>query len=259
VPFVDGPDGSVEVVVSGRGEPITVFAHGLASSIAETRPFGSGVDGTRVFLHFRGHGRTSSPDSRWTYSALRSELTSVVTAYGATQGLGISLGAGALLRAAWEAPERFQRLVFVLPSTIDRPRHDEAVRRMEAMADLVDRRDLPALVDSLLSEQPIGARARPDVAVWARRQAERLVGTPVGHALRDLPTQQALPSGADLSRLSMPALVVGQADDPAHPEGVARELASRLPNARLQVYDDRGLLWAHRSELRALISTFLTP
>ena len=47
--------------MTGPGEPVTVFAHGLAGSIDETRPFGSGVRGSRVFLHFRGHGATSAP------------------------------------------------------------------------------------------------------------------------------------------------------------------------------------------------------
>jgi hypothetical protein len=52
--------GDVEVLVTGSGSPVTVFGHGLAGSIAETRPFGSGVRGTRAFLHFRGHGATPS-------------------------------------------------------------------------------------------------------------------------------------------------------------------------------------------------------
>ncbi len=65
MPFVEDASktGPLEVLVAGRGEPVTVFAHGLASaSIDETRPFGSGVRGSRVFLHFRGHGATVGPD-----------------------------------------------------------------------------------------------------------------------------------------------------------------------------------------------------
>jgi hypothetical protein len=43
----------VEYLVTGGGEPVTVFAHGLAGSIPETRPFGSGVGGV-----LWGHRRT---------------------------------------------------------------------------------------------------------------------------------------------------------------------------------------------------------
>lgn len=255
--LIAGPEGPLEVLVSGSGVPATVFAHGLASSIDETRPFGSGVRGSRVFLHFRGHGATLGPETPWTYAALQTELLSVVSRYDARRGLGVSLGAGVLLRAAWNDPAAFERLVFVLPSTIDRPRHDLAVRRMEGMARLVEERDLEALAAALVAEQPAAVRERPDVAVWAGRQARRLSDTSVARALRELPSQHPLPRGADLSRITCPVLVVGQDDDDAHPAALARELAARLPGASVRVFDGVGLVWGHRTELRSLISTFL--
>lgn len=259
MPFVDGPDGPVEIVVSGRGEPVTVFAHGLASSIDETRPFGSGVRGTRVFLHFRGHGATASPSTPWTYAALTAELLAVADSVGATRGLGISLGGGALLRAAWTDPGRFERLVLVLPAAIDRPRHDQAIARMTAMGAMVETGDAKGLADGLIAEQPVGARGRPDVAVWAHRQAGRLLASGAARALRDLPQQHPLPTVADLSHVGAQCLVIGQEGDTAHPASVARELAGRLPHSRLVVYDDSGLLWAHRDQLRRQIADFLTP
>lgn len=257
MPFVDAPDGPVEVLVNGHGRPTTVFAHGLASGIAETRPFGSAVVGTRVFLHFRGHGASPAPIAGWTYSVLCSELDAVVERYVATRGLGISLGAGALLLSAWSAPARYERLVFVLPSTIDRPRHDAAAMRMQRMAELVDRGDLDGLAAGLVAEQPIGARERPDVALWARRQAERLAHTSAGLALRELPTAHPLAPGSDLSAIECPALVLGQEGDEAHPAGIARELAERLPRGALRLFDPGGLVWTHRAEVRDLVSTFL--
>ena len=74
MPLLDWLNGEIEYVVTGNGPPVTVFAHGLAGSIPETRPFGSGVDGTRVFLHFRGHGASSAPVGTCTYAALADEL-----------------------------------------------------------------------------------------------------------------------------------------------------------------------------------------
>jgi pimeloyl-ACP methyl ester carboxylesterase len=186
----------------------------------------------------------------------------VVERYGASRALGVSLGVGALLRAAWADPAAFDRLVFVLPSTIDRPRQDPATSRMQAMADLVERGDVAGLADAMVADQPAGARGRAAVARWAAKQAERLVGEPslnagVARALRELPTQQPLDAGADLSAVTCPVLVVGQDGDEAHPAVVARELAARLPNARLRVFDGGGLVWAHREELRDLVSGFL--
>jgi pimeloyl-ACP methyl ester carboxylesterase len=257
VPLIDGPEGALEVLVTGRGDPVTVFAHGLASSVDETRPFGSGVRGSRVFFHFRGHGATFAPPTPWTYAGLQADLMSVVSRYDARRALGVSLGAGAVLGAAWAAPDVFERLVFVLPSTIDLPRHDVAVRRMEQTAELVDRHDLEALAAALVADQPAGVRGRPDVRVWAGRQARRLAGTSVARALRELPSQHPLPAGADLSRISCPVLVLGQEDDAAHPARLARELADRLPDGRVRVFDGDGLLWGHRAEVREVVSSFL--
>ena len=53
---LEGPTGSLELITTGSGLPATVFAHGLGASIETTRPFGSGVKGSRTFFHFRGHG-----------------------------------------------------------------------------------------------------------------------------------------------------------------------------------------------------------
>ena len=256
-PLIDGPDGHVETLVTGRGEPVTVFAHGLAASIDETRPFGSGVEGSRVFFHFRGHGATVGPESPWTYAALRSELSAVVTRYAARRALGVSLGAGVVLAAAHATPGAFERLVLVLPSTIDRPRHDAATRRMQEMAELVEHRDLAGLAESLVAEQPAGVRDRADVALWASRQARRLTDTTVARALRELPPQHPLELGADLSAISCPVLVIGQQDDEAHPASLAAELAERLPAATHRIFDGDGLVWGHRAELRELIGSFL--
>jgi pimeloyl-ACP methyl ester carboxylesterase len=257
VPLVDGPDGPLEVLVTGTGQPVTAFAHGLASSIDETRPFGSGVRGTRVFLHFRGHGASYAPDSTWTYESVAAELTAVMTAYGARRALGVSLGAGAILRAACQAPASFDRLVLVLPGALDAPRHDAAIDRMRRMAELVQAGDLEALTAALVEEQPLGARGRPDVRVWAGRQARRLTGSNVAHALLDLPQRFPLDPPADLTIVTCPVLVVGQEGDGAHPAELAREIAGRLPTAQLRIFDADGLVWAHRGELRELVSSFL--
>ena len=257
MPLLQTADTLVDYLVTGRGDPVTVFAHGLAGAIDETRPFGSGVRGTRAFLHFRGHGASSAPETPWTYDALAAELSAVADHVGATRGLGVSLGAGALLRLAAERPERFERLVLVLPATIDRPRHDPAIERLQQMAAYVEARDVEAVAGLLVTEQPEGARERPDVAVWARRQARRLTDTSVARALRELPDAFPLADRAVLGRVRAPVLVVGQHGDDAHPAHIAEELAQALPDARLSLFDAGGVLWTHRRELRELIAAFL--
>jgi len=124
--LLEGPGGSLEFITTGSGLPATVFAHGLGGSIEETRPFGSGVRGSRTFFHFRGYGASAAPDTPWTYAALAEELRAVADQVGATQALGVSMGAAALCNLLAQTPLRFERLVFVLPAILDRPRTDGA-------------------------------------------------------------------------------------------------------------------------------------
>jgi pimeloyl-ACP methyl ester carboxylesterase len=257
VPLLQTAETLVEYRATGRGEPVTVFAHGLGGTIDETRPFGSGVRGSRVFLHFRGHGASSAPEAPWTYHGVAAELLAVAAHTGATRGLGVSLGAGALLRSAAAHPDRFERLVLVLPATLDRPRHDAAVARMRQMAACVESRDVDGLAEMLRLEQPEGARDRPDVAVWSRKHARRLMDTVVARALRELPDQAPLEDRSALTGVRAPVLVVGQRGDDAHPAAVAEQLAEGLPSARLAMFDAGGVLWKHRRALRELIAAFL--
>ena len=127
-----GPGGALEVLTTGSGLPSTVFAHGLAGSIETTRPFGSGVAGSRTFFSFRGHGASAAPETDWTYAALAAELDAVARHAGATRALGVSMGAGALCSLLEQQPDRFDRLVLVIPAVVDRPRSDAAMDRLLA-------------------------------------------------------------------------------------------------------------------------------
>lgn len=256
--MMEGPNGSLEFITTGSGLPATVFAHGLAGSIQTMRPFGSGVAGSRTFLHFRGHGASTAPQTPWNYAALAGELTAVADHVGATQALGVSMGAGALCSLLAAAPLRFERLVFVMPAVLDRPRTDGALDRLVEMAKCADDRDVEGMTALLLEGEHASVRAQPAVRLWCRRQAAVLVGTQVSSALRALPTAVPLAGRAVLASVTARALVIAQEQDPAHPVWVAQQLAASLPNARLEVMAPGGLLWRHRALMRELIGGFLS-
>jgi pimeloyl-ACP methyl ester carboxylesterase len=174
---------------------------------------------------------------------------------GATRALGVSLGSHALLALVAATPERFERLVFVLPAALDRRSPSE---HGSDMADLVERRDVEGLARMLVAWQPEAVRSLPAVRVWARRRADEIAGTPLAPALREMPDQVPLPGGLDpLLRVSVPALVIAQADDPLHPVAVAERLTGALPNARLEILEPGGVLWRDRGRLRDLVGGFL--
>lgn len=256
--LLEGPHGLLEFTTTGSGLPATVFAHGVASSIEMTRPFGSGVNGSRTFLHFRGHGGSAAPETPWTYAALADELEAVADHVGATQALGVSMGAGALCSLLARAPLRFERLVFVMPAVLDRPRTDDAMLRLVQMAASVEHGDVEGLAALLLEEQPLAVRTTPAVRLWSRRQASTLVGTPVSQALLALPAAVPLTNRAVLADVTAPTLVIAQEEDAAHPVLVAGQLALALPNAHLEVMPPGGILWQHRDVMRDLIGGFLS-
>ncbi|HSK25288.1 MAG TPA: alpha/beta hydrolase [Jiangellales bacterium] len=250
--------GGAEVLLTGSGSPVTVMGHGLAGSIGETRPFGSGVRGTRAFLHFRGHGATPSPVGEpWSYEGLAAQLRAVADHVGASRALGVSMGAGALLALLARTPDRFGRVVLVLPGALDGPRGAGARDRFAAMAGHVEAGDVTGLAVLLRDELPAVVRGRPDAGVWTRRQAERLVGTPVGEALRAVPDLYPVADRTVLASVHVPVLVVAQEGDRTHPASVARELGAVLPRVSVRVLPAGGVLWSHRREVRALVSGFL--
>ena len=257
--LVEGPSGALEVLTAGRGGPHTIFAHGLAGSIPTTRPYATKVPGTRTFLHFRGHGASVTPDGPWEYADLAAELWSVADHVGASQALGISMGAGALCAGLADDPERFERIVLVLPAAIDSPRQDAAMIRFAALAELVESQDEAGVARHLLEEEPESVRSDPGVQHWAREHATRLIGTGVAQALRSLPSRFPVADRTALSAVRAPVLLLAQEGDPAHPDAVARELAEVLPEAFLHVLPSRGIMWEHRSRVRDLVGSFLTP
>lgn len=166
---LDGPNGSLEFITTGSGLPATVFAHGVDGSIETTRPFGSGVKGSRTFLHFRGYGASTEGERPLTYAALEEDLRAVADHVGATQALGVSMGAGALCSLLAHTPHRFERLVFALPAVLDRPRTDRALDGLElsAAVPLTDRAALRAVRAPALV---IAQEQDPAHPVWVAEQ-----------------------------------------------------------------------------------------
>lgn len=228
--------------MTGAGDPVTVFAHGFASGIHDTRLFGSAVPGRRVFFQFRGHGRSELPAGHWGYRELAADLRAVADEFGATQVFGTSLGAGALCRLLQDTPDRFQRLVFFLPATLDQPRSP------------LTGEDLP---DLLAAQIPPALRQTPGAQRYLQDRLEVLSRPDLMAAFTSLSGEAPLTDRAALGAVTAASLVIGTEGDPAHPASVARDLAAALARARLIVYEEPGAAWLRRAELRQAVSTFL--
>ncbi|HEX5741044.1 MAG TPA: alpha/beta hydrolase, partial [Pilimelia sp.] len=247
----------LETLTTGTGDPVTVFAHGLGNSIAETRPLASGVTGRRVFLHLRGHGRSGAPPGPWTYADLARDLRAVADLTGATRALGVSLGAGALTRLLADSPRRFTHAVFFLPAVLDRPRGPAARARLAALLEAVASGEAALIAEAAAADIPAQVRHTPAGWAYLRQRVAQLSGQGLAPALAGLPEDVAVPDRAALDQVTARCLVIGAQGDEVHPARVAEELAESLPHAQLHVYDRPGVLWTARADLRTRISAFL--
>jgi 3-oxoadipate enol-lactonase len=247
----------LECLATGSGRPVTVFAHGLAGGIAETRPLGSGVHGRRIFFQFRGHGRSASPPGRWTYLDLARDLRAVADLYGATRALGVSLGAGALCRLLADNPNRFDRAVFFLPAVLDQPRPTRSTERLADLLAALDSGDATEVAEVVAQEVPAQLRNTPAVWAYLRQRIEQLMRDGLAEGLTELPGPAAITDRAALGEVTAPALVIACRGDDVHPVEVAEQLAAALPNATLHVYDRPGVVWTERADLRERVAGFL--
>lgn len=247
----------LEQFVTGVGDPVTVFAHGLGGDIASTRPLGSAVAGRKVFFHFRGHGRSDAPPGPWSYLDLACDLRAVADLNKATRAVGVSLGAGALCRLLALSPARFERVVFFLPAVLDEPRPAAARARLRDLLYAIGSGDAAAVAGVLVAELPPSVRNTPTGWAYLRQRIDRLLRDGLAPALASLPDQVAVTDRTALAAITAPALVIGCAGDELHPVSVAEQLAAALPAATLYVYDQPGVLWTHRADLRRRISAFL--
>lgn len=247
------PDGQLAYLSVGTGRPVTLFAHGLGGCAADTRPFATGLPGTRVLAELRGHA-VSTLTGPLGYQAVAADLRALADHVGADRALGVSLGAGALGRILAEQPDRFERVALVLPAAFDRPSPGE---RLPALAAAAAGGDTGALATALLTAQPGELRGHPALTAWATGRATVLAGPEFAAAVHALRTQAPVPDPAALADCRARVLVIAQDGDEAHPVAAAEALTAAVPGATLKVFGPGGLLVRHRAAVRELLVDFL--
>ncbi|MDH2442382.1 alpha/beta fold hydrolase [Amnibacterium sp. CER49] len=236
-----------------------VALHGLTSSraVEEAGPFrwSALASPDRRLLRYdaRAHGRSTgrleADDYRW--DALAQDLFALldeVAATGPIDALGVSMGVGTLLWAATERPERFRRLVLVIPPTAWATRAAQGAV-YEAGARFIEERGLDAFVHGSAALPPLPILEAggwwptppPDVR-------EDLLPTVLrGAARTDFPSEDAV------AALPHEVLLLPWPDDPGHPVSTAQRLAELLPHAALEVARTPAALRAWPERIAAFL------
>jgi 3-oxoadipate enol-lactonase len=247
---------AVEVV--GEGSPVTVVGHGLTGSRRDFLLLAPFIPGTKVLFDFRGHGESEAPPpGRYSMDHFAADVDNVATAFGANALVGVSLGGGATLRLLRARPDRFERLVFVLPARLERS--DQARTKLLRLADLLESRRLEEVADLIVAEEEADG-SFDGYPEWRDRRRQAILAmnsTGIPMAIREVIDDPPIRESEPLRRVTAPALIVGQEGDPVHRAEVARELAETLPNAELILFEDRHAMIAEVAVLTQRIAEFL--
>jgi 3-oxoadipate enol-lactonase len=259
MPEVTSRDGTrLHVEVEGEGPPVTVFAHGLTNSCMELAAFTPMAAGTRVRFCFRGHAHSATPEpGHYRFADFADDLDAVARRYGATRAVGTSLGQGAITHLLARDPDRFERIVFVLPAALDVKLTDHA--RFDRVADLLETLPVDEAVQRIVADSTRVAdyEEKPwlrelDMFLWQDLNA---VG--VARSIREITRDVAIEDRELLRKVSAPTLILCQEHDAIHPVELGRILANLMPNAELIVLGSEDELLAHLPELVSRVAAFL--
>jgi 3-oxoadipate enol-lactonase len=231
------PGSQLAYSVQGSG-PVVVSAHGLSMSRAAVLEAGTSFIGlgergrTVVDYDARGHGASTGrpipADYSWTtLSEDLHALLDEVSPDAPVDAIGASMGCATILHAAVVAPERFRRLVLVIPPTAWETRAAIA-SGYELQAKMIENQGLGAYLE-LAASYPNPPALPPELRLVPDVGEELLPTVFRGAALSDLP------SPAEIARIQQPTLILAWADDPGHPLSTSEKLIAALPHAELHV------------------------
>jgi pimeloyl-ACP methyl ester carboxylesterase len=231
-------DATLHVEVDWEGEPVTVLAHGLTNSCQELAQLTPLIPGTKVRFCFRGHGHSSSPERGYRFADFARDLLAVADAYGVTNAFGTSLGAGAIAHVLERQPDRFDKLIFLLPAGLDV--EFQYKERMLRTVALVEGKSKEEAIEALLADPERQANYidYPFLRDLDRQMLQQFnpVGAP--RAIREIIEDWPVSDREVLRRVTAPTLLICQEGDDIHPAELGRILVEIMPNAELLMFED---------------------
>lgn len=235
--YLTRPGSQLAYSTHGAG-PVAISGHGLSSSRAAAEQAGMSfaalADRGRTLVEYdaRGHGRSTGRPipADYSWSTLAGDLIALadeLSPDAPVDAIGASMGCATILHAVVRAPERFRRLVLVIPPTAWETRALIA-SGYELQATLVEERGIAGLLEMTAGfpnppALPPGLRLEPDVDESLLPSVFR------GAALSEFP------SPAEIAAIAQPVLILAWAGDAGHPLSTAEKLVELLPGTELHV------------------------
>ena len=263
--LVDGVNLNAEELAPSSKPPL-VLLHGFTGSSESWRPFADDFARTHrpIGVDLLGHGLSDSADDPACYRA-EAAVRQLLALFdrldvGPVDLLGYSMGGRVALQLAAAAPERIRRLVLesASPGIVDPAERAARIKSDAALADFAEREGLAAFVDRWERVPLFASQARLPEEVRARLRGQRLRGDARGLAGSLRGFGAGVP-GPLWDRLpTMPTLIVVGALDEKYC-AIGREMAARMPNARLEVVPNAGhtVHLEQQDAFRRLVTDFL--
>lgn len=249
--------------VSGEG-PAVVLCHGLTGDQSQPKAMAGELPSyQRIVWDTRAHGQTQplGPVEQLSFATFAADLRALLNHLQVEQAIvgGISMGAGVSVRLAIDHPKLVRALILVRPAWLDQPRPANLMI-LPKIAELLERygpeealRQLPQLPE--FSQINLIA---PNAAVGLCQQLLEPEARERRARLTRLPHDRPIDHWGQVASLAVPALVIGNLEDPLHPIAWASEWARRLPQGQLvQVAPRYTDLERHNLMCRQAIGTFL--
>jgi pimeloyl-ACP methyl ester carboxylesterase len=250
-------DATLHVEVDGDGGPVSILAHGLMSSCRELAALTPLVPGTKVRFCFRGHGHSSSPERGYRFADFARDLSAVADAYGPGIAFGTSLGAGAIGNLLTKQPDRFEKLILLLPAGLDRP--FEYKHRLLHTAGLMDGKSTEEAFEAITADpgRIQGYLDYPWLRDFDRQRLQELNTVGVPRAIREVIEDWPLEDREQMRMVTAPTLLICREGDDIHPAEVGRILADVMPNAELMLFPDGASMYQAIPEIVARVREFV--
>jgi len=246
---------------TGTGRPC-ILQHGLSADSAQPLALAGPELALRVLaVDCRGHGRTEpfGDPAALGIARFAADVRAFMDHLGLRRAIvgGISMGAAVAVSLAARAPELVEALVLIRPAWLATPSPDN-LRILELVARHL-RSEGGARLASFMQEPAYRAiaAASPDNAASLRRQFDAPAPAQRATVLERVVASSPGVTEDALRQLAIPALVIGNAEDPIHPLPLAHAIAGLLPQARLvQVVSKSVDPDRHVQEVRHALRTF---
>jgi non-heme chloroperoxidase len=225
--------------VTGSGSPVG-YAHGVPLSREAVRRVDlfdlDAIGAGRRLLTYdqRGHGRSTGRPvvADYSFDNFADDLLGLLDAAGIDEPLdmiGSSLGADNALRGALTEPDRFRRLVLMIPPVAWEPEAAQAKRWYFDFADLIEAKG-PSWRDALADAEPL-----PIFANYDKFDMTPQVPTDLLPAVLRGVGASDLPAPDRIATLRHPTLILAWETDALHPVDTARRLHDLIPGSELFV------------------------